>query len=293
VAQTANTVAQESTGDRPCTETTAPSPPPATTTSTPQKAPKPIAVPEVPSPWDEPDKADPPIKREMSAPATNPPASPELWLHSTASLAKRLNVTSQAITRHRTQSDFSTWTQMQDPEGIAWSYDASSQSFYPFTTLASPLEKPVTDTKPSPDATSPLQTRIEETPESIGAITGKEVGAVMGELLGEMTLDPVGAVVGEEIGAVVGEMIGAEVGKLAVEDKQEIEAAKPAGKSTAQKNATQTNKTTSDIQETPLTSEESEPIEDGPKPTAKGRKTASKTTARKQTGKRSPGNPLP
>ncbi len=51
--------------------------------------------------------------------------------HSTTSLAKRLNTTSQAITHRRNRADFPTWTQSQDPERIAWKYDAASQSFAP------------------------------------------------------------------------------------------------------------------------------------------------------------------
>lgn len=117
---------------------------------------------EVPSPWDDPpevnQKVEPkveqgieaalgcqsPVSEENSRPepeiSKSVPAAAEsvsvsqessLPLHSTASLAKRLNTTSQAITHRRNRLDFPTWTQSQDPERIAWKYDAASQSFRP------------------------------------------------------------------------------------------------------------------------------------------------------------------
>lgn len=45
-------------------------------------------------------------------------------------LAKRLGVTSQALTARRAKSEFSNWTQSQDPEGQAWQYDAATHCFY-------------------------------------------------------------------------------------------------------------------------------------------------------------------
>ncbi|MGV0027508.1 HMA2 domain-containing protein [Phormidesmis priestleyi] len=87
------------------------------------------ATPVIPSPWDDSselmdDRAD-------------------MQLHSTASLAKRLNTTSQAITQRRTQPNFDGWTQVQDPDGIAWNYDEASQSFRP----VAPLEQETPQTK--------------------------------------------------------------------------------------------------------------------------------------------------
>ena len=45
-------------------------------------------------------------------------------------LAKRLQVTSQALTSQRSKPQFPHWTQRQDPEGQAWQYDATTQLFY-------------------------------------------------------------------------------------------------------------------------------------------------------------------
>jgi len=89
-------------------------------------------VPEIPSPWDE----------ESSNHSAIPEPTPEESfttqetmmtnpICSTASLAQRLKVTSQAITRRRTKSDFGQWTQAQDPEGIAWNYHEHDRSFRP------------------------------------------------------------------------------------------------------------------------------------------------------------------
>ena len=143
VAQTASQAVQHPTPPTP------PQEPPSSTVET-----------EMPSPWDITDDSDPDL--EVTPPASpivpepeisaSPPVRPELWLHSTASLSKRLNVTSQAITRRRSQSDFSTWTQKQDPEGVAWIYDASSQSFCPFTPFASPLEPEIAESLTPPAA---------------------------------------------------------------------------------------------------------------------------------------------
>ncbi|GAP94837.1 HMA2 domain-containing protein [Leptolyngbya sp. NIES-2104] len=83
-------------------------------------------IPEIPSPWDESVSID-------ETPSTLAPESSLPEPHSTASLAERLKVTSQAITRRRTKADFQIWTQAQDPERIAWYYDAVSRSFHPVT----------------------------------------------------------------------------------------------------------------------------------------------------------------
>jgi hypothetical protein len=49
---------------------------------------------------------------------------------STAALAKRLQVAHQTITRNRSKPNFMEWTQAKDPEGIAWSYDLKSKTFF-------------------------------------------------------------------------------------------------------------------------------------------------------------------
>ena len=51
-------------------------------------------------------------------------------------LAKRLGVTSQTISRHRTTPDFGRWSQQKDPQGIAWQHYANSQFFYPISQLS-------------------------------------------------------------------------------------------------------------------------------------------------------------
>lgn len=89
-------------------------------------------IPEIPSPWDESMSIELPNSIETPNPVETKNSLPES--HSTASLAERLKVTSQAITRRRTKADFQTWTQAQDPERIAWCYDETSRSFYPVTT---------------------------------------------------------------------------------------------------------------------------------------------------------------
>jgi hypothetical protein len=52
---------------------------------------------------------------------------------STSALAKRLQVTSQALTRNRSKSDFAEWTRIRDPQGIAWKFEGESKTFYPIT----------------------------------------------------------------------------------------------------------------------------------------------------------------
>jgi hypothetical protein len=177
VVQTASAAGQQSASDRQETATN-PSPQSPPSQSVASKS----VVSEMPSPWDDPDSTELPVTVETSTPSTpaatpvtvaepeqiaNPSVQPELWLHSTVSLAKRLNVNSQTITRRRNRSDFSVWTQMQDPEGIAWSYDTSSQSFYPFTPFASPLEQMLVE----PMSPSTGAATI-ETEEVIGKVVG-------------------------------------------------------------------------------------------------------------------------
>ncbi len=85
---------------------------------------------------------DPPNPSQLDETRTDPNepdasgGSEQLILspHTTALLAQRLGVTSQAITRRRSSPDFATWSQAQDPQEIAWHYDAESRSFHTIKT---------------------------------------------------------------------------------------------------------------------------------------------------------------
>lgn len=46
-------------------------------------------------------------------------------------LANRLNVNSSTLSRRRSKSDFSNWSQQLDPDKIAWSYNYFAKAFYP------------------------------------------------------------------------------------------------------------------------------------------------------------------
>lgn len=46
-------------------------------------------------------------------------------------LANRLNVNSSTLSRRRSRSDFSNWSQLLDPDKIAWSYNYFTKAFYP------------------------------------------------------------------------------------------------------------------------------------------------------------------
>jgi len=93
--------------------------------------PKRSNIPEIPSPWD--DELSPePTPEETMTHTIAESTTPEL-VCSTSTLAKRLKVTSQAITRRRTKSDFGQWTQAQDPDGIAWNYHEDDRLFRPIT----------------------------------------------------------------------------------------------------------------------------------------------------------------
>lgn len=115
--------------------------PPAQTATTPPQPDNAAVASEIPSPWDENDVKDSiaiehsePVEPPAAAiaPDTSNPAEVELP-HSTTALAQRLGVTVQAITRRRSKPDFATWTQAQDPDRIAWHYDADSRSFHSIT----------------------------------------------------------------------------------------------------------------------------------------------------------------
>lgn len=91
--------------------------------------PKRSDIPEIPSPWDDDPSSESNLEKTMTHTIAES-TTPEL-VCSTSTLAKRLKVTSQAITRRRMKSDFGQWTQAQDPEGIAWNYDEDDRLFRP------------------------------------------------------------------------------------------------------------------------------------------------------------------
>ncbi len=46
-------------------------------------------------------------------------------------LAKRLQLTSQTLSRHKSKPEFIEWSKAKDPEGIAWIYHPDSKFFHP------------------------------------------------------------------------------------------------------------------------------------------------------------------
>jgi cation transport ATPase len=58
-------------------------------------------------------------------------------------LAKRLKITSQALTHKRSKPDFADWSQVRDPDGQAWIYEPTSRWFYAISTQARNLTQPV------------------------------------------------------------------------------------------------------------------------------------------------------
>ncbi len=136
------TVAETAPSEVPSTASPINSEPP--TTSKPAATSEPTATVAIPSPWD-----------DASEPADD---RLDLRLHSTASLAKRLNTTSQAITQRRTKPNFDSWTQVQDPDGIAWDYDEASQSFRP----VAHLEPETPQTNETPDKRTEVDEEIIE-----------------------------------------------------------------------------------------------------------------------------------
>ncbi|KAM3095244.1 heavy metal translocating P-type ATPase [Phormidesmis sp. 146-12] len=45
-------------------------------------------------------------------------------------LARRFGIATQSLTRQRSSSDFTTWSQSKDPEGIAWFYEPATKCYY-------------------------------------------------------------------------------------------------------------------------------------------------------------------
>ncbi|MBE9013184.1 hypothetical protein IQ250_23590 [Pseudanabaenaceae cyanobacterium LEGE 13415] len=99
--------------------------PPAKSSPSPEQS----TIPEIPSPWD--DEPLPEFTLEKPMTHTIVESKSSELVCSTSTLAKRLKVTSQAITRRRTKLDFGQWTQAQDPEGIAWCYHEDDRLFRP------------------------------------------------------------------------------------------------------------------------------------------------------------------
>ncbi|MFH7030015.1 MAG: HMA2 domain-containing protein [Heteroscytonema crispum UTEX LB 1556] len=103
-------------------------------------------------------------------------------------LAKRLGLTSQALTQYRLKPDFREWSKAKDPDGIAWTYEAVSKSFHP-------IKLPLSET------------------------AGGKIGETVGEIVGEVLLGEEGKAIGEEIGekigSAVGEMLGEDVTAIA------------------------------------------------------------------------------
>lgn len=48
-------------------------------------------------------------------------------------LAKRLDVNSSTIYKHRSNADFAQWSQSRDPQGVAWQYSEEDKRFFPIT----------------------------------------------------------------------------------------------------------------------------------------------------------------
>lgn len=134
--------------------------------------------------------------QKVDAPAVAP--------HSTSALAKRLGVSSQAITWHRSQPHFCEWSHERDPDHIAWSYDAASKSFYPIG---------LSGDRPSPSPSKGGQVLM-----ALSGATSSKVGAMVGKFTGEalgwLLLGTAGMVMGAEVGAFVGEVVGAELGSM-------------------------------------------------------------------------------
>jgi Heavy metal associated domain 2 len=128
------------------------------TTSEPTTS-EPAATAVIPSPWDEPVLESADDRAGMR-------------LHSTASLAKRLNTTSQAITQRRTKPNFDSWTQVQDPDGIAWDYDETSQSFCSVTS--------------SDQGTEPQTNKTDHLTEASGEIVGETLSETAGEIVEDL-----------------------------------------------------------------------------------------------------------
>ncbi|MGV0027834.1 HMA2 domain-containing protein [Phormidesmis priestleyi] len=140
--------------------------------------------------------------QEQIAIALHQATLPSLSPHTTSALAKRLGVASQALTWHRSQTDFAQWSRDRDPEAISWQYDAASKTFFT-----------VGDCSTLTAQTTSKGQRILQT---LGGVTTAKVGCMVGKLAGEVIglglLGSAGVVIGAEVGAFVGEIVGEVVG---------------------------------------------------------------------------------
>lgn len=152
----------------------------------------------------------PATQAEETLPAASSSPLPE-QVFSTTDLARRLGVTSQALTRYRSKPDFEQWSQTKDPAGIAWKFDHASKLFRCV----------------SPDSISATPSLKTEAEEVAGAISGGAFGGMAGETIGTVVgglmAGPAGAIVGEEVGAAVGETIGGEWGKTAADEVERFQ----------------------------------------------------------------------
>lgn len=75
-----------------------------------------------------------------NVPETRDPTESQLQEHAAlasllqSELAKRLDVNSSTIYKHRSNSDFAEWSQSRDPEGVAWQYSEEDKRFFPIPT---------------------------------------------------------------------------------------------------------------------------------------------------------------
>lgn len=122
--------------------------------------------------------------------------APKIAAHSTSALAKRLGVSSQALTWRRSQPDFAQWSQAKDLENIAWRFDPTSKSFYPVSCTEQPTQS------------SKIWNMMQTVAKASGSKLGGMAGRVAGEVLGLTLLGSAGLVLGAELGTFLGEEIG-------------------------------------------------------------------------------------
>jgi cation transport ATPase len=135
-------------------------------------------------------------------------------------LAKRLGITSQALTQYRFKPEFSEWSKAKDPHGIAWTYEAVSKSFHPQLPLSEPDQRE-----------SPEQAMRVKTEEVLGCVAGETfgevIGGIAGETVGGLLGGPIGMLVGEEIGTVVGGILGEKLGQEIVDEVEHVHPQEP------------------------------------------------------------------
>ncbi len=122
--------------------------------------------------------------------------------YSTKALAERLGVPFQTLNWRRSQADFAEWSRARDPQGVAWTYDATAKYFCACLSATAP-----------PETSSSKAERIFQA--LAGAASGRlgaAIGKVAGEVIGLALLGSAGLVVGAEIGTLIGEIVGGELG---------------------------------------------------------------------------------